>query len=280
MELASTLIQKGVDVTVVAKTSVPYEGVLGKKVGAFFANLLSEREIRYIGSNSVKIIRVDRETGSVNAVELDDGDVLPADAVIIGAGVIPNCPVSGVLLSADGSIPCTPLLASKDNKDLFAAGDVCSFPYVKTGQDLRVEHWDVAVQQGRIAAMNMLEKKIPFNEIPYFWTMVFGKSLRYVGNVGSEGVTFDNVIIEGDLGKGEFVAFYTKGDRIAAVATVGKDPVAVACGELMRLNLMPTVAEIQLGLMNSQKLLERVKDVNDKKKKVKLVKESKSVNSF
>lgn len=271
MELASTLIQKGVDVTVVAKTSVPYERVLGKKVGAFFANLLSEREIRYIGSSAAKIIRTDRDTGAVTAVELDDGDVIPADAVIIGAGVIPNCPISSGL-AADGSIPCTPFLNSKADPDVFAAGDVCTFPYVKTGEELRVEHWDVAIQQGRVAARNMLGKKIPFNEIPYFWTMVFGKSLRYVGNVGSEGVTFDNVLIEGDLIKGEFIAYYTKKDRISAVATVGKDPVAVACGELMRLNLMPSVTEIQLGTANSQTILDRVKELNDEKKRIKLLK--------
>jgi NADPH-dependent 2,4-dienoyl-CoA reductase/sulfur reductase-like enzyme/nitrite reductase/ring-hydroxylating ferredoxin subunit len=278
MEIASTLIQKGVDVTVVAKTSVPYERVLGKKVGAFFANLLSEREIRYIGSSSAKLIRTDKSTGAVTAVELDDGDVIPADAVIIGAGVIPNCPLgkdSAVKLASDGSIPCTPFLNSKADPSVFAAGDVCTFPYVKTGEDLRVEHWDVAIQQGRVAARNMLGKKVPFNEIPYFWTMVFGKSLRYVGNVGSEGTTFDNVIIEGDLIKGEFVAYYTKKDRIAAVATVGKDPVAVACAELLRANLMPSVAEIQLGVANSQTILQRVKDLNDEKKRTKLLKQQK-----
>jgi NADPH-dependent 2,4-dienoyl-CoA reductase/sulfur reductase-like enzyme/nitrite reductase/ring-hydroxylating ferredoxin subunit len=271
MEIASTLIQKGVEVTIVSKTSVPYENVLGKKVGAFFANLLSEREIKYFGNSVAKIIRTDR--GAVNAVELDDGDVIPADAVIIGAGVVPNCPVSTDLISlnADGSIPCTPLLNSKQDSSLFAAGDVCSFPYVKTGEDLRVEHWDVAIQQGRVAARNMLNQNVVFNEIPFFWTMVFGKSLRYVGNVGSEGVTFDNVIIEGDLVKGEFVAYYTKSNRIAAVATMGRDPVAVACGELMRLNLMPSVAEIQLGTANSATILERVKDT----KKAKLVTQKK-----
>lgn len=267
MEIASTLIQKGVEVSIVSKTSVPYENALGKKVGAFFANMLSERDIKFFGNSTAKLIRTDKDTGFVNAVELDDGDVIPADAVIIGAGVVPNCPLSSdkIRLNSDGSIPCTPFLNSKEDPSVFAAGDVCSFPYVKTGEDLRVEHWDVAIQQGRVAAKNMLDQKIPFNEIPYFWTMVFGKSLRYVGNVGSEGVTFDNVIIEGDLIKGEFVAFYTKSGRIAAVATMGRDPVAVACGELMRLNLMPSVTEIQLGTANSSTILERVKHAKIKK---------------
>jgi apoptosis-inducing factor 3 len=267
MELASTLIQKGVDVTIVSKTSVPYERVLGKKVGAFFANLLAERDIKYIGNTSAKILRTDPTADSslVHAVELDEGDVLPADAVVIGAGVIPNC--AGLIesggklkLAVDGSIPVDPFLESRGVKGLYAAGDICSFPYVKNGgADLRVEHWDVAIQQGRTAARNMLGKNIPYNEVPYFWTMIFGKSLRYVGNVGSEGVTFDNVLIEGDLAKGEFVAYYVKKDRIAAVATVGRDPVAAACAELFRRGDMPSPAEIQLGTVNAQSLLERIK---------------------
>lgn len=261
MELASTLIQKGVDVTIVSKTAVPYERVLGKKVGAFFANLLSEREVRFIGNTSAKYLRTEHASGLVNAVELDDGDVLPADAVVIGAGVIPNCAlVEGVKFAADGSIPVNPFLESRDVKDVFAAGDVCSFPYIRTGgSDLRVEHWDVAIQQGRTAAKNMLGQNIPYHEIPYFWTMIFGKSLRYVGNVGSEGTTFDNVFIEGDLAKGEFVAYYIKKDLVAAVATVGRDPVAAACAELFRRGDMPSPTELQLGTCNSASILERVK---------------------
>jgi hypothetical protein len=125
------------------------------------------------------------------------------------------------------------------------------------------------MQQGRVAALNMLNKHVPFNEIPYFWTMVFGKSLRYVGNVGD--TSFDNVLIEGDLVKGEFVAYYTKKNQIVAVATVGRDPVAVACAELMRKNLMPIPSEIQLGTVNSETLIQRVKDLNDPLKRKKMV---------
>jgi NADPH-dependent 2,4-dienoyl-CoA reductase/sulfur reductase-like enzyme/nitrite reductase/ring-hydroxylating ferredoxin subunit len=270
MEMASTLIQKGVDVTVVAKTAVPYERILGRKVGAFFANLLSDRDIRYIGNSTVKIIRKGEE-GQVIAVELDDGDVLPADAVIVGAGVVPNTEiVSGIHLSSDGSIPVNPFMQSREAPDLFAAGDIVTFPYVKTGQDLRVEHWDVAIQQGRVAALNMLNQKIPYNEIPFFWTMVFGKSLRYVGNVGAEA--FDNVLIEGDLLKGEFVAYYTLRDKITAVATVGRDPVAVACAELMKRNAMPSPSEIQIGIINSDGIIQRVRDMNDPILRKKLIK--------
>ena len=264
MELASTLIQKGADVTIVSKTTVPYEKVLGKKVGAFFANLLEERKVTYIGNSAVKILR--REGQEVNAVELDDGDVLPADAVVIGAGVVPSVPL-GLPLASDGSIRVGPLLNMPQHPTVYAAGDVCTFPYVKTGTDLRVEHWDVAIQQGRVAAKNMMGTcHLPYNEIPFFWTMVFGKSLRYVGTV-ADATSFDSVLIEGDLSKGEFVAYYFKNSIVAAVATVGRDPVAVACHELMRMGQMPSPTELQLGTINSEGILKRLKEMDDAKKR-------------
>ena len=265
MEIASTLVGKGVDVTIVSKTSVPYEGVFGKKIGAFFANLLDEREIKWVGNSTVKIFRRDSDSGLVNAIELDDGDVLPVDAVVVGAGVIPNVPAN-IPLAADGSVRANPFLEFAP--DFFVAGDICTFPYVKTGTDLRVEHWDVAVQQGRVAARNMLGQHVPYADIPYFWTMVFGKSLRYVGHLDTQ---FDSVFIEGDITKGEFVAFYILGGKIAAVATVGKDPVAVACGELMRRKMMPSPAELQLGTINSDGILQRLKDSNDAKKRTRIL---------
>merc|ERR1712039_27701 len=65
---------------------------------------------------------------------------------------------------------------------LFAAGDVCAYPALKTGTRVRIEHWEVATQQGQLAAKNMLGKHIPFTTIPFFWSGLFGKDLRFVGH--------------------------------------------------------------------------------------------------
>lgn len=61
---------------------------------------------------------------------------------------------------------------------MYAAGDIATFPYYKTGEDIRVEHWDVAMQQGRIAAKHMMGKMVPYDSVPFFWTMLLGKSVR------------------------------------------------------------------------------------------------------
>ncbi|EER11823.1 disulfide oxidoreductase, putative [Perkinsus marinus ATCC 50983] len=271
MEMASALVSMGVDVTVVGRETVPFQRVLGKKVGAYFAHMLAERHIQFIGGTTVKLLRSEAmEHGSysedslVNGVELDDGDLLFADAVIMGTGAVPNTSqLTGVQRAADGSLPTDPFLGvqladGSFSNTLYAAGDVARYPDVRTGEPLRVEHWDVALQMGRIAGANMAGKFRPYNTVPYFWTMIFGKSLRYVGSTGGKDGSnfFDNVIIEGDFKESRFVAYYCRGDHILAVATVGSDPVAVACGELMKRGLMPRTSELMLGTCDAQGILE------------------------
>lgn len=75
-------------------------------------------------------------------------------------------------------LPSHILLRVKGCRDIYAAGDIATFPYYKTGGNIRVEHWDVAMQQGRTAAKHMMGKMAPFDSIPFFWTMLLGKSIR------------------------------------------------------------------------------------------------------
>lgn len=254
MEVASSLKKKGCEVAVIAMESVPFERVLGKKVGASFARLLQKEDIQWFGSSQVRLFRGNE---SVNGVELEDGEVLAADAVVCGAGVLPNTRfVEGVPLDKNGAIVVTPLLCSASEPTLFAAGDVCTYPAVKTGQLVRIEHWDVATQQGRVAARNMLGRFEPFTTTPFFWSQVLGKNLRFVGHAPD---VLDRVIIEGDVSGFKFISYYTENDEIRAVATVNYDPIAVACAELMRRGQMPKVSELVLGVVNADVILERLK---------------------
>ncbi|CAE7318522.1 AIFM3, partial [Symbiodinium necroappetens] len=147
--------------------------------------------------------------------------VLPADAVVVGAGVLPNTRfVEGLSLDKNGAIVVNPLLQAEACDNLFAAGDVCAYPALRTGQRVRIEHWDVAMQQGRVAAQNMLGKFQPFTTTPFFWSGLFGNlNLRFVGHAPE---ALDRVIIEGDVSNMEFISYYTEDDEIRAVATVNK----------------------------------------------------------
>lgn len=257
MEIASSLRKQGCEVSVIAMETVPFERVLGKKVGASFARLLQREGVQWYGSAQVRLFRGEE---SVQGVELEDGEVLPADAVVVGAGVLPNTRfIDGVSFDKNGAIVVGPLLYSEANPSLFAAGDVCSFPALQTGQQTRIEHWDVATQQGRVAAKNMLGQFIPFTTIPFFWSGLFGKNMRFAGYAPD---MLDRVIIEGDVGAMEFISYYTEDDEIRAVCTVNKDPVAVACAELMRRGQMPKVSELMMGGVNAEVLLKRLKDLS------------------
>jgi len=129
---------------------------------------------------------------------------------------------------------------------------------VRTGTQVRIEHWEVATQQGRTVAKNMLDQHSPFTTIPFFWSDLFGRNLRFVGHAPE---MMDRVIIEGDVGGMEFVSYYTQDDRIWAVATVGRENVATACAELMRLNKMPSVSQLMLGVSNADDILKRLSDL-------------------
>merc|ERR1711972_1306217 len=127
-------------------------------------------------------------------------------------------------------------------KGLYAAGDVATFRS-RSGENIRVEHWQVASSQGRIAAKAMLDKREAFDSTPFFWTSLFGKNLRYVGRC----VDFDDLIVEGDITKLKFVAYYCKKGVVKAVATMARDPVAVAAGELIRMGKMPSATDLKAG---------------------------------
>ncbi|CAL1155389.1 unnamed protein product [Cladocopium goreaui] len=255
MEVASSLAKKGCDVAVIAMETVPFERVLGKKVGASFARKLQKEGVEWFGTSSVRLFR---GNDAVNGVELEDGEVLPADAVVVGAGVLPNTRfVEGLSLDKNGAIIVNPLLQAENCENLFAAGDVCAYPAVKTGQRVRIEHWDVAMQQGRVAANNMLGKFQPFTTTPFFWSGLFGNlNLRFVGHAPE---ALDRVIIEGDVSNMEFISYYTEDDEIRAVATVNRDPIAVVCAELMRRGRMPSVSELMLGTVNAEVLTQSSK---------------------
>ena len=107
---------------------------------------------------------------------------------------------------------------------LYAAGDVAAFPLRGDGEAIRVEHWRVAEQHGRVAAVNMLGGALAYDSVPYFWTIHFLKRLDYVGHA----TDWDEVVIDGDLDEPEFTAFYVKDGRVAALAAWGRDRQAAA----------------------------------------------------
>ncbi|MBW4434810.1 MAG: FAD-dependent oxidoreductase [Pelatocladus maniniholoensis HA4357-MV3] len=243
METAAGLTQQGLQVTVVSPDSVPFEKNFGEQIGKLFQQVHEENGV------SFKLRRKAVEfagNGKVEAVILDNGDRLQANIVIVGIGVQPATDfLEGVNLhSKDRSVVVDEYLCAADN--VYAAGDIARYPDWRTSESIRVEHWRVAAQQGRIAAHNMAGKAVKFRGLPFFWTMQFKFSLRYIGHAQS----WDEIVVDGDLQQQKFIAFYIKNNQVLAVATSHRDTETAAISELMRLNQMPPVEELRRGAVD------------------------------
>ncbi len=139
--------------------------------------------------------------------------------VVIGAGVRPDTMLAQKAgLEVDNGIVCDANLETSV-KGIFAAGDCCSYDSVVHGRRLRVEHWDVALNQGRHAAANMLGDGKPYEVVPYFFSDIADwASLEYVGPAQD----WDSVIWRGERDSGEFLTWYLKDGRVAGALSLGR----------------------------------------------------------
>ena len=197
--------------------------------------------------------------GAVQGVVLSDGRCIEADLVICGTGVRPATQYlkgSGIELAEDGGVICDPFLQT-NVKDVFAAGDIASYPYWPTGSRTRTEHWAAALDQGTNAAFNMLDKYVPYSDVPFFWTRHYNKSLQLIG---STEVGYSECVVRGNMKKGKFLAYYiNENDQIVAVAGFDKTKQIVGYYEAMQQNAMPKGSDVKSGKVRPKDIRRAIK---------------------
>ena len=124
---------------------------------------------------------------------------------------------------------------------MYAAGEVARFPDWRTGTVIRIEHWRLAEQHGRVAAHNLAGRQVEFAGIPFFWSEQFDLFLQYVGQAES----WDKLIVHGDLAGRNFLGFSVKGNRVMAAAGLQRDRQLAAMAELMRLDQAAAPEELR-----------------------------------
>jgi len=140
-------------------------------------------------------------------------------------------------------------LRVKGVQDVYATGDIATFPYVQQGgKDVRIEHWDVAINHGRSVANHIVKGDAfeGYTSTAYFWSAQ-GAQLRYSGTTAIDG--FDEVIINGstDIKDPKFVAYYVKNDAVVAVVSMGADPAVSLSAELFYEGRFPAVSTLKQG---------------------------------
>jgi len=248
MEVAWSLKALGIEnVTVVAPEEIPFARVFGDRVGNMVRGIHEENGIRFRLTRTVVEFR---GRGHLSEVVLDDGTILPADMAVIGIGVRPATEfIEGLEKAGDGSIIVDDRLRAADG--IYAAGDIARFPDWRTGNLIRVEHWRLACQHGRIAGYNLAGVDTPYRSVPFFWTMQFGTSIRYVGHATS----WDEIIYDGSPDDRKFVAFYVEDGHVLAASACGRDRDLAAIEELFRRDRMPSPDELRRGGIDYPALL-------------------------
>ena len=151
---------------------------------------------------------------------------IECDFVVIGAGVTPDITLAQRAgLETDTGVIVDRYLETSA-PGVFAAGDIAQYDSVVHDRRLRIEHWDVAFNHGKYAALNMLGQRMEYDVVPYFWSdLADWASMEYVGPASD----WDEIWVRGSIAAGEFTAFYVKDARLAAALTVGRsDDLAVA----------------------------------------------------
>src|SRR6185312_11477100 len=114
--------------------------------------------------------RFEGADGRVRKVVTKSGLEIDCDFVVIGAGVMPDVTLAraaGLELGEAGGVACSAELESS-TPGIFAAGDICEYDSPVHGRPIRIEHWDVAFNQGKTAALNMLGQGVEHDAVPYF----------------------------------------------------------------------------------------------------------------
>ncbi|TEB34751.1 hypothetical protein FA13DRAFT_1729396 [Coprinellus micaceus] len=248
MELVTAISKRKLaSIDVIGMEEVPFERVLGKEIGAALQKYHESQGIRFHMKSAIDKIVASEANPNVASGVAVNGRTLPADFVIMGVGVAPATEFlkgSGIDIERDGGIKVDQYLRVKsgpDTQNVFAIGDVAIYPQ-HSGDATRIEHWNVAGNHGRAVGSTISGKEQPFVKIPVFWSAQ-GQQLRYCGI----GHGYDRVIVKGNPDELKFVAYYVKNDRVVAVASMQSDPVVSKASELLRLDLMPTPAEIEGG---------------------------------
>ncbi|MEV4004274.1 FAD-dependent oxidoreductase [Actinomadura sp. NPDC049753] len=213
LEVASAARAAGREVTVLEQAPLPLQRVLGDRLGRYFAELHRSHGVDL--RTGVSIFEIVGSGGRATGVRTDRG-LVPADLVVIGAGATPNTALAADAgLKVDGGVVADERLRTSDPA-ILAAGDVVNARNSALGRSLRVEHWDNAIRQGRLAAKSILGRPDRYDWQPYFYTDQFDLGMEYVGHARSD----DDVVVRGDTTSGEYIAFWLRDGLVTAAMNV------------------------------------------------------------
>lgn len=208
-EVAASARELGAEVAMVLPEQYPLRNVLGDEVGRAFSALHTAHGVRlYPGESVAAILGQSRAEG----VRTQSGTTIEGDLVVIAVGARPRDDLARAAgLEVDNGVVVDEYLRTSDER-IFAAGDIANAWHPVLGQRVRVEHWATARNQGPAAAANMLGRGEPYTDLPFFFSDQWDLGIEYRGLATQD----DDVVLRGDPGSGEYLAFWLREGRVVA----------------------------------------------------------------
>ena len=225
-EVAASLTQLGVRVTVIFPGQVPLAKVLGDEVGRLIAAIHRENGVELLAGEQVG--RFDGTT-RVEAVVTGSGERVACDFAVAGVGIAPEVSaLAGSSIAQDNGV-LTDELCRTSAPDVYAAGDVANHRHPLFGR-IRVEHFNNAEKQGAAAARIMLGSEAPYAYVHSFWSDQYEHKIEYVGHA----TTWDDFVIRGSKDEGKPMGFYLLDGLVQAAVGLdhGGDPELDHDGEM------------------------------------------------
>jgi NADPH-dependent 2,4-dienoyl-CoA reductase/sulfur reductase-like enzyme len=216
-EVGASLAQLGLNVTMVFPEGRLLERIVPEELSAFLHAKYEASGVRILfGAKPGSL----EGNGTVERVELDNGQTLDVDLVVMGVGIRLNTELArdaGLEMGEKGAVIVDECLRTSD-PNVYAAGDIAACPDPTSGKRLRVEHWDVARRQGLRAGRNMAGEEKPYTPLPYFFSDLFDLSFEVWGDL----TAWDQTVLRGTLESGSFAFYYFDQDRMVGVLAAGR----------------------------------------------------------
>jgi 3-phenylpropionate/trans-cinnamate dioxygenase ferredoxin reductase subunit len=214
LEVAASARKRGAQATVVEAQSRVCERAVTKDVSAYLYGLHLAHGVEIMLQAQVQAFH--RQDDGRLRVELADGRSVPADAIVVGVGLIANDELAkeagvecnnGVLVDAG---------CRTSDADIFAAGDVAVTPNPWAGRSMRLESWQNAQEQGMAAARAALGQAVDYRILPWFWSDQYDSNMQIYGM----SKPTHSIVRRGDTESGSFVLFYLDGNVVQAAVGV------------------------------------------------------------
>tara|TARA_B100000674_G_scaffold201238_1_gene164227 strand:- start:3568 stop:4389 length:822 start_codon:yes stop_codon:yes gene_type:complete len=216
LEVASAMIELGLNVTVLEAEERILKRVTSPEVSKFYDDFHTEKGVKIICNAKVSALQADDQ--KIHTISLESGDSIPTDMVLVGIGAIPNTKLAeSIGLECDNGIK-TDQYCRTLKPNILAIGDCAKSFNTLLNKDLRLESVPNALAQSKVASSSIIGNDLFNNEMPWFWSDQYDLKLQMAGI--SSG--YDECHILGDISSAEFIACYGKDGYLIAIDSVNQ----------------------------------------------------------